>query len=630
MRKNLNNQLSKLLNRKTILLILKSCCLGTIVLLIALLAYVYMVVQDLEIYLEDAKVSRINDYKSKIEADSIVGESEFRFYNNFLDKEYSAKEIIEKTNQIKGLKLVATEDIILGGLIKNDCKSIYCYQHKVSFEQIPTYIWKGLIGIEDTRFLKHMGIDPVSILRALVADIKAMKIVQGGSTITQQLAKNLFLTSEKTIKRKFNEWIYAIYIERNFSKEDILKTYFNEMEWGSLNRIRIKGVYMASLFYFNKKPALLTAYEATILISMLKGPYYYHPINHTKRLKNRVNVDFNQLVKNSLFLSSDSQWEDSKWEGWALKLQKNINNNYYKSLWLSTNHKKNVLNQYQAYVFDLSTFQLLKKLKLRYKTKNLSFKTLITDIDCDDCKPFYYYSSYERKLVEALEHEKHQVGSILKPIIYSFFIEEGYDWDDEVSTKPITLKLLSGNWTPKDSTKAKTKIILLEDALKKSRNIPTIKISKNIGFEIIEKKLAEYIPEIKRPLKEYPSQLLGAVELSLSEIAIIYKKFITKVCHSEGRSSISVLSNPNETTLKRVVKKPLNEMKFFGKTGTSNSGLDSWFIGFDGKLLSISWFGVDGDRSNKYLRIGGATSSFKIFQSYLIKSGKRLNLLNCN
>lgn len=622
MRKILNNQLTKLIK----------ITLGLGLLLCAFVAiYIFQTISELQIYLEDEPPKMTKEREFKIENDSLIGKREFRFFNTFLQKSIKKEKLDDYFTSFDRTKNLVKNDLVYGSLLANHCKQIYCFQNKLPFEKIPSNFWKGLIGIEDTRFLDHIGIDVISIIRAIVADIKAMKLVQGGSTITQQLAKNLFLSNEKTFSRKFKEWIYAIYLEKKYLKEDILKLYFNEMEWGSLNSTKIKGVNAASLFYFVKKPEDLSPYEATILITMLKGPYYYHPINKTERLRKRVDNDFKKLVKKNVFLSLESQWNDSDWEKWVKDLKTYVDSNFYRSIWFASKNLNSLLEPFQVFIFDQSTNTTLKRLREKYKIKELAFKSIIIEPECKSkCASYYFYSSYERKLNEAIEEEKHQVGSILKPILYNMYIDEGFEWDDQISTAPITLKLVSGKWTPKEASRIKNDKITVEEALMRSRNIPTIKLANDIGFEKIEERLEKYIPEIKKPLKEYPAQLLGAIELSLKQISEIYKKFIIEKCHISQKTSLLVLSDPSKTTLRNVVAKPIKESKFFGKTGTSNSGLDSWFVGFDGKYLSINWFGVDGNRLNKKLRIGGATSSFRIYQNYLLKNGKRPGSFNCN
>ena len=186
--------------------------------------------------------------------------------------------------------------------------------------------------MEDIRFIFHKGVDLRSILRALWVDLKAGSFVQGGSTITQQLVKNLYLSNEKTISRKIKEFIIALYIEQVYSKEKILETYLNEFVWGSLQGTKVKGVSSAAIFYFGKNVRYLEPYEAAILIAMLKGPYFYHPIRRPNRLRKRVNLIFEKLKNLSLFPATEGLWGDLIWSKWRGRLIQLEVNDPYKSL----------------------------------------------------------------------------------------------------------------------------------------------------------------------------------------------------------------------------------------------------------------------------------------------------------
>jgi len=175
-------------------------------------------------------------------------------------------------------RFVFTQDAEMAGLISNHCEIDRCYQLRKEFSQIPNNIKQALIGVEDLRFLSHSGVDLRSILRAIIVDLKNMRLAQGASTITQQVVKNLILTQEKTLVRKVKEIFIALYIEQFLTKEEILTLYFNEIYWGSIGGVKIRGVASASMIYFSKPLESITEYEAAILISLLKGPYYYHPI----------------------------------------------------------------------------------------------------------------------------------------------------------------------------------------------------------------------------------------------------------------------------------------------------------------------------------------------------------------
>lgn len=533
------------------------------------------------------------------------------------------------------------KEIELTPLQKNHCELAYCYQHKIKFSRIPSKFWKGLMGVEDYRFLNHIGIDLISIVRAIITDIKAMKLVQGGSTLTQQLVKNLYFTNEKTFTRKIKEIIIAIYLETKYEKEDILESYFNEVFWGSYKGIRIKGIYAASLIYFGKKPRQISYFEAAILIGMLKGPNYYSPLKHIDRIKKRSRVIFSKLKEAGLSSSkNDSGWSDIDFINWKKKLDQKDRKLYLDTLWrISKVDNSSGFSDYEKFIIVLNAKKVEMKLKKKYPKKDISTKILIKNISRPSSE-FRFYSKYERKLDVAINKEKHQVGSTLKPIIYHIFKNFDRELTDLVSTKKINLKLKSGNWSPRESHLVKEDEVTLISALLQSLNRPVVRLAQEIGFDEIQDELVKFIPELKIPLSEYPSQLLGAVELSLEDLWSSYESFIAESCNkviSDNENSelfedsiISKLSNPKITTIRKIVSKHLKEMRFFGKTGTSNNGFDNWYVFFDGKDLGIIWTGVEGSRDSQKLRIYGSTTSFLIYQNYLIGRGKQINELNCD
>lgn len=528
----------------------------------------------------------------------------------------------------------ASDEILLNPLFSNFCEDIYCYQSPMKFEEIPSLLWRGLIGVEDLRFIKHQGVDFISIARALYADIKAMSFVQGGSTLTMQLVKNLFLSREKSIKRKLKEMVYAIYIEYTFSKEEILTSYFNETFWGALQGIKIKGLRAASFFYFSKKPKELTAYETGILISLLKGPNYYHPIRRTERLKSRVNVIVKKLVENGLiYLQEDELWKENKWNEWVENLKRKNKDKIYHSMWKTLKSKESSLSRYESLAFHYSVEETKKFLGNRIKDKDIGIKAIIGEIDCEECRPFYFYSKPERSKSIAIEKEIHQTGSIFKPLIYNHYLANGIQFSDTVSTDPITLNLISGRWTPKDASKAKEKEILIRDALMKSRNIPTIRLASRLGFQPLEETMEEFFEEdLKKPLAEFPAQLIGAIEIPVLKVFNVYSKFLKRECSKENRSVsliINALSTPSLTTIRRVVSRKLKNHRFFGKTGTTNNGLDSWYVAYDGKQIYVLWMGLEGNRKDEKLVLSGASGAFRVFQNFLLNRGKRFHELHC-
>ncbi len=609
--------------------------------------YCFRLIGDISIKLEDVpkENGELRQVRNLLEEGSVVDRKDLAdyilfskyagSYKDWLNENIGNLEAFTNKNQLVHLN----KDIVLPLFSKNHCKLAYCYQHKLPFKEIPALFWKGLIGVEDIRFIFHNGVDIKSILRALWVDLKAGKFVQGGSTITQQLVKNLYLSNEKTISRKIKEFIIALYVERVFSKEKILESYFNEFIWGSLQGTKLKGIFSASLFYFGKKVVLLEPYEVSILIAMLKGPYFYHPIRKTERLKTRVDYIFKKLKNLSLFPVDEKAWSQSDWFKWKKRLVKLELTYPYKSLErasLGGDSDLNGFEDFEKYIFFKKAQTLRSRLLKKFKfKKDITVKAIIGKPTLEKKKKLsYYYSKRQRSLKSSIEGEYHQIGSLLKPILYSLFGKKGYDLSFGVSTEKVTLNLKSGLWSPKDSHKGLSVILDLEQSLLMSLNSPVIRMASEVGFSWLESELVNIIPRLRTPLEEFPAQLLGSVELSLKEIYSIYEKFIIDEClgrigSGNSKSVVSVLSNPNRGTIRKRLGPFFKNLRYFGKTGTSNNGQDNWYLFYTGDELGVIWVGNEGVRTNQDLSLYGSTTSYHLFQEFYRSRGRGFSEFNC-
>jgi len=532
--------------------------------------------------------------------------------------------------EIKKNKIIINNKIELKLPLKNECKLVYCFQKKIKFENIPAIFWKGLIGIEDERFLHHKGIDFKSLLRAFIHDIRVMRLEQGGSTLTQQIVKNLFYTNEKKFSRKLKEMIVAVYLESIYEKEKILEAYFNEVIWGGKQGIKIKGLYSASLFYFSKKPEFVNPYEAAILIALLKGPNYYNPLTREERLRSRADLVFKKLVAMNLFPSENGErWTDEKWKEWIKELKELQKEKPYRNnWWLSNNLEKAELSLYEKYILHSKVKDILTSAKQRLEGRDIAAKAFFGNIN-ESKSTYFYYSKYERNWEQAKSHEKHTLGSTIKPLIYSLLVDLGTKMEKEVETGELEVKLKSGTWKPREAHKIPEKWITLNKALKLSYNRPIIREVISQGYEKVESELEKTFPELKKPLSEYPAQLLGTIEISLEKLFSVYKNFIRKECGREDGGIVELLSDPRETTIRKLVGKDFGGLKFFGKTGTSNNGFDNWFVFYEGSRLGVIWVGLEGRRSGGDLKLYGGTTSFQIFKDLYLNSGQRFGEFSC-
>jgi penicillin-binding protein 1B len=272
---------------------------------------------------------------------------------------------------------------------------------------------------------------------------------------------------------------------------------------------------------------------------------------------------------------------------------------------------------------------VLAQSKEKAPNEDIAVKAIVRDWKKEGIEDFNFYSKYERETKNAIERERHQVGSTLKPIIYAALTDLGVDLEQSVETGPVQLQLKSGAWTPQESQRVQESTVSVAQALRMSLNRPLIRLAQTVGFDVLEEYFLVDIPTLKRPLGEYPAQLLGSLELSLSELAKLYEQFFFKQCRGNSGAIINILDDPKQTTIKRVVGRVMSQMRFFGKTGTSNGGRDNWFVFYDGAQMSVVWVGQESGRQGEKLNLYGSSTAFKILENYLLYRGRLFNDLHC-
>ena len=636
-----NTRQVKMIMKQWAIRILKIFSILVLVSVIMIVAFVKWTLSDtsLEALEDKTEISAVNS-PIILEDGSLVKREELKTFFLFSAEKINFDEFYQEKKQDGSIYdskdlpelLQINKNIEIKNLLKNDCPLVYCYQHYLTFDNMPSIFWKGLITVEDQRYLEHFGVDFKSVFRAMVTNILKHRFVQGGSTISQQLVKNLFLTSEKTFSRKLKEVVVSIYIETIFPKEKILEAYLNEVYWGSLEGIKIKGVFAASLFYFGKKPSDINSYEGAVLISLLKGPSYFSPLKNGDRLRERTKIVYEKLLAENQIPNDPKEiWSKGEWTRFISRLKAMEDTQYLQSMWRALHDQELGLSSFEKFVL----IQKVADVKQNIKVKDISVKVLLGPIGGNET--YSYYSRIERNKERAIKTETHQIGSTIKPILYSIFEDLGKKLTDKVLTTEIKLKLLSGEWSPKEAHRNLEREVTLIDALLKSLNRPVVRIANELGFDRVEEKLKPYLNKLQTPLKEFPSELLGTAELSLDELRGSYSLFINDECkkiksgeRKNDDSVLFLLSDPNQTTVEHAVDKVMQKLRFFGKTGTTNNGYDNWYVAFDGKNLSIVWVGYEGERNTKSLGLYGATTAFSVFQNFYRDRGKRFTQFGCN
>lgn len=533
----------------------------------------------------------------------------------------------------------------------------------VSLETVPERLIDTLLLVEDRDFYFHSGISPLGILRALISNIRAGRTVQGGSTLTQQLVKNMFLTRQKTLWRKANEAVMSLLLEYRYSKDELLDAYINEVYVGQHFDNGIYGFGLGAEFYFGKKLSMLSPHQMALLIGVIKGPSYYDPWRYPERAKARrdiiLNLMFSQdLLTKTEYISAINSPLSIR-ENRRVKQQKNpaylqlVKNELAQHL--STYEQESGVKIFTG--FSLYTQQLLSQtvasqlpsLEKNYDTDELQTAMLVSDINTGMVKAIVGdrrqgYAGFNRAI-----HAYRPIGSLIKPIIYLAALErfEQYNLATVLEDKPITLKSSSGKaWSPKNYDGKYREQVNLIDALSKSLNIPTVNLGMQLGLDrVID---AVYLLDYPKEVVARPSILLGSLSMSPLEVNQLYltlaaqghykKSHVISHIYSEQEDILWDFEAPNvqlisaqgaylidhalsqvtQTGTARSLTWRLSNKQLAGKTGTTNEQRDSWFVGYDNQNVVTTWVGRD---DNKATPLTGSSGALILFADFMKNLG---------
>jgi len=550
-----------------------------------------------------------------------------------------------------------------GNLVAN----IFSEEHRlyVKYEDIPAKVIESLIAIEDTQFFEHPGINLDAISRAIIKDIKAGKLVEGASTLTQQLVKTLALTREKKIMRKIKEVLLSLRLESILTKEEILERYLNHVYFGH----GYYGIKTASYGYFKKELYELNAKEIAILVGLPRAPSFYDP---TKRLKFSL-ARANQVISRLHNL------------GWINKQE------YQESLTHIPKVYNETLTQNKApYVIDYA-LKLLQKdipdiksggykvnLTIDLKTQDIGREALeygyerikIRDSRYKDDKTYtqtlngalvtienhtgkilaivggvnYKESSFNRAV-----QSQRQPGSAIKPFLYQIGLNLGYSTASNLIDISRTYNYTRDNvikkWQPKNYEEDYEGLIKFREALVHSRNLATINLVTDIGIDIIYKQLHSFgiknIPyDLSIALGSFsisPLQLSEAYTLFSNNGVIVKPYLIQSITNNNTQEIVfekeeTYITSPEQTflttsILRDVVKRGtgrkagLKTLEVAGKTGTTNKNIDAWFCGFTPTTQTLVWYGNDDNKPMRRSETGGRSAGvvFKYFYDEYLK-----------
>ena len=509
---------------------------------------------------------------------------------------------------------------------------------------VPRYCLDAIIAIEDPQFLEHRGFSPRGFIRALWANIRNAGYAQGGSTITQQLVKNYFLTPEKTITRKLKEIVMALIFEFRVSKDDILETYLNIIYLGQSGVFEVRGYGSAAQFYFQKSIDELDLSECALLAAIVNNPGRYNPVRNPDNAKERRSRVLEKMVEHDLLTSQEQKEANEAPLPTKLKPSLSASAPYYvdavnKMLKAKGIEDRSGLSIYtaldpvaqeiaeKAVTSSIEYFEKsipsIKKIKeekgLKLQAALLASNPITGEVVAIVGGRNFKTSPYNR----AIESQR-QVGSVFKPIVYLTAIQNNTDSGLErhpmtlINNSPYKLEYDNQVWEPRNYDGEFSRPLPLFFALKESKNVPTARLAMETGLdEIIEtaRKLG-----VKSELKEYPSLSLGAFELNPLEVLNVYNSLsqlgrkqelqvIKSVKNQKGeliyeheplieqvgdREDYAVLIGMMKETLISGTGAYSRKMGFrhiaAGKTGTTSDTRDAWFAGFTPFHAAITWF----------------------------------------
>ncbi|NQY88315.1 MAG: penicillin-binding protein 1B [Colwellia sp.] len=578
---------------------------------------------------------------------------------DFTDNKVS--KLFVKGNTVEQIKL---EPILLARLVPENKED----RVLVALEQVPTRLLDTLLLIEDRDFYHHQGISPLGILRALYNNIIAGRTVQGGSTLTQQLVKNMFLTRERTLVRKVKEAIMALIIEVRYSKDQLLEAYINEVYLGQHYANGIYGFGLAAKFYFGKPLTELNSGQMALLVAQVKGPSYYDPWRHPDRAKQRRDLilrlmfeqnllsvqEFEQTLTSALSIRKHRRFKTEQYPAYLQLVKRELNQ------YLSSYQQKMGIRVFTGFshvsqqLLEESVVSQLAQLEQKHQQKNLQAAMIVTDIASAEIRALVGdrqngFAGFNRAL-----DAKRPVGSLIKPAIYLAALErfEQFNFASLLADEPITLRSDSGDndqgkkWQPKNYDGKYRHQVPLIDGLVNSLNIPTVNLGMSLGLENVAN--AIHLLGFEEDIVTRPSLLLGAINMSPMQINQMYLAFakqgefeqvhaIDKIVSSYGETlwqfepvSTRVISTNAAylmdyalmqvaiTGTAKSLTWRLKNSKVAGKTGTSNDLRDSWFVGFDAKNLVTTWLGKD---NNKPTGLTGSSGALLLFTDFIKKQG---------
>ncbi len=518
----------------------------------------------------------------------------------------------------------------------------------VKISDIPVILQNAIIAKEDPNFYKHSGFDIKGILRATINNLMHKKVVEGASTITQQLARNLFLTREKTFSRKIKEVILSLQIEKYYTKQEILELYCNQIYFGH----GAYGVEAAARTYFGKNVTELTLPECALLAALPQAPSQIDPYKNMQIAIEKRNIVLNKMLEHGYINENEkiqaestpiilSKFEVKNAPYFVEYIRQQLEATYGSSIYKSGLKVYTTLNTRMQNIaqklFTTHINNLQKKIESTSGTKldkKLQGAMIAIDPNTGYIKMMIGGIDFSESEFNRATQAKRQTGSAFKPIVYTAAIENGFRVSDILLDSPIVFQNENGtSWKPENFTGKFSGPMIILNALTHSINVATVKLANQVGLSNI-KKYARKLG-ISSPLGNDYTVALGSSSLSLIELTDAFTAFANGGMLVEPMSILSVKDNSGRTLEQRSIKiseaispatayimtfmmenvinkgtaKIIRQMGFngpcAGKTGTTNDHTDAWFIGYTPEIVVGIWVGFDEKEPMGRAMVGG-------------------------
>ena len=553
------------------------------------------------------------------------------------------------------LPVARLEPLVIGGLYPahNEDRIL------IQLEQAPPYLVETLVAVEDREFFEHFGVSPRSIARAAWVNLSAGGVRQGGSTLTQQLVKNFYLTNERSLSRKATEAIMAVLLELHYDKQEILEAYLNEVFLGQDGRRAIHGFGLASQYFFGRPLAELQVQHVALLVGMVKGPTYYNPRRHPERALERRNLILDLLAEQQVLAAEAAaaakqkplgvtprgSLADSSYPAFLDLVKRQLRQDYRDED--LTEEGLRVFTSFDPILQVKAEKAMSETLKrLGKAAEGVEGAMLVTNPETGELQAMLGgrqpgFAGFNRAL-----DASRPIGSLIKPAIYLAALEKPsqYTLTSLLEDEPFSVKGADGQvWRPQNYGRNAHGPVYLYQALANSYNLSTARLGLDLGVPHVLKTLERLGAPVQWPA--YPSMLLGAGSLRPIEVADMYQTLANGGFNTPLRAIRSVVAADGEPlsrypfkiqqrfdagaiyltqyAMQRAMQEGTGRSAYnqvprslalAGKTGTTNDSRDSWFAGFSQDLLAVVWLGRD---DNGKTSLTGATGALQVWTDFI-------------